>query len=48
MKWNEYKAKKMENPKFKQTYDELEVEYAIMNEILRERFVKNDESQKVY
>lgn len=37
MKWNEYKAKKLENPEFKQAYDELEVEYAIMNEMLRAR-----------
>ena len=37
MKWNEYKAKKLENPVFKQAYDELEVEYAIMNEMLRAR-----------
>lgn len=37
MKWNEYKAKKLENPDFKQAYDELEVEYAIMNEMLRAR-----------
>ena len=37
MKWNEYKAKKLEKPEFKQAYDELEVEYAIMNEMLRAR-----------
>lgn len=37
MKWNDYKAKKLENPAFKQAYDELEVEYAIMNEILSTR-----------
>ena len=37
MKWNEYKAKKLENPEFKQAYEELEVEYAIMNEMLRVR-----------
>ena len=37
MKWNEYKAKKLEKPEFKQAYDELEVEYAIMNEMLKAR-----------
>ena len=37
MKWNEYKAKKLENPEFKQAYDELEIEYTIMNEMLRAR-----------
>lgn len=37
MKWNEYKARKLENPEFKKAYDELEVEYAIMNEMLKAR-----------
>ena len=37
MKWNDYKSQKPENPVFKQAYDELEVEYAIMNEMLRAR-----------
>ena len=37
MKWNEYKAKKLENPEFKKAYEELEVEYAIMNEMLKLR-----------
>ena len=37
MNWNEYKANKLENPEFKQAYDELEVEYAIMNEMLKAR-----------
>ena len=37
MKWNEYKAQKLGNPEFKQAYDELEVEYAIMNEMLKAR-----------
>ena len=37
MKWNEYKTQKLNNPAFKQAYDELEVEYAIMNEMLRAR-----------
>ena len=37
MKWNEYKTQKLNNPAFKQAYDELEVEYAIMNEMLKAR-----------
>lgn len=37
MKWDEYKQKKLQNPEFKQAYDELEVEYAIMNEMLKLR-----------
>ena len=37
MNWNEYKAQKLENPAFKQAYAELEVEYAIMNEMLKAR-----------
>ena len=37
MKWNEYKEKKLANPEFKQAYDELEIEYTIMNEMLRAR-----------
>lgn len=37
MKWDEYKQKKLQNPEFKQAYDELEVEYVIMNEMLRLR-----------
>lgn len=37
MKWNEYKTQKLNNPAFKQAYNELEVEYAIMNEMLKAR-----------
>ena len=37
MKWEEYKQRKLENPEFKQAYEELEVEYAIMEEMLRLR-----------
>lgn len=37
MKWDEYKQKKFQNPEFKQAYEELEVEYAIMNEMLKLR-----------
>ena len=37
MKWDEYKQKKLQNPEFKQAYEELEVEYAIMNEMLKLR-----------
>ena len=37
MKWNEYKVKKLKNPEFKKEYEELEVEYAIMKEMLKAR-----------
>ena len=37
MKWENYKQKKLENPEFKKAYEELEVEYAIMDEMLRLR-----------
>lgn len=37
MKWDEYKQQKLQNPEFKQAYEELEVEYAIMNEMLKLR-----------
>ena len=34
MKWQEYKQKKLENPKFKQAYDELEEEFSELNKKL--------------
>lgn len=34
MEWKEYRDKKMQEPEFKQAYAELEVEYALRNEIL--------------
>ena len=34
MKWQDYKQKKLEDPKFKQEYDKLESEYSAMNEKL--------------
>lgn len=37
MKWDEYKQKKLQNPEFKRAYEDLEVEYAIMNEMLKLR-----------
>lgn len=37
IKWREYRDRKLQEPQFKQAYDELEVEYAIMNEMLRLR-----------
>ena len=37
MKWEDYKQKKLKNPEFKKAYEELEVEYAIMDEMLRLR-----------
>lgn len=39
MKWEEYKQRKLENPEFKKAYEELEVEYAIMDEMLKLRKV---------
>ena len=37
IKWKEYRDRKLQEPKFKQAYDDLEVEYAIRNEILKAR-----------
>lgn len=37
IKWKEYRDRKLQEPEFKQAYDELEVEYAIMNEMLKLR-----------
>ena len=37
IKWKEYRDRKLQEPEFKQAYDELEVEYSIMNEILKAR-----------
>lgn len=37
IKWREYRDKKLQKPEFKQAYEELEVEYAIMNEMLKLR-----------
>ena len=34
MNWNDYKAEKLKNPKFKQAYDELEEEFNFLNEKL--------------
>ena len=31
MKWQDYKQKKLEDPKFKQEYDKLESEYFALN-----------------
>ena len=35
IKWQDYRDRKLQNPEFKQAYDELEVEYSIRNEILK-------------
>jgi DNA-binding XRE family transcriptional regulator len=35
IKWQEYRNKKLQDPEFKQAYDELEVEYSIRNAILK-------------
>lgn len=37
MNWFDYRDKKLQNEEFKKAYDELEVEYAIMNAILQAR-----------
>ena len=42
MKWQDYKQKKLENPKFKQAYDELEEEYFALNKKL-----SSEESKKI-
>jgi len=49
MKWQEYKQKKLENPKFKQAYDELEEEFSNLNEKLTaEQSKEKIYSTKVY
>jgi len=49
MKWQEYKQKKLENPKFKQAYDELEEEFSNLNEKLTaEQSKEKIYSAKVY
>ena len=40
MKWEDYKQKKLENPEFKKAYEELEVAYTFLNEILRLKLEK--------
>ena len=35
IKWKEYRDRKLQESKFKQAYDELEVEYSIRNAILK-------------
>lgn len=37
IKWKEYRDRKLQEPEFKQVYEDLEVEYAIMNEMLKLR-----------
>lgn len=37
IKWKDYRDRKLKEPEFKQAYEELEVEYAIRNEILKAR-----------
>ena len=37
IKWKEYRDRKLQEPEFKQAYEDLEVEYAIRNEILKAR-----------
>ena len=37
IKWKEYRDRKLQEPQFKQAYEDLEVEYAIMNEMLKLR-----------
>ena len=35
--WKEYRDKKLQDPSFKEAYDELETEYLIMREMLKSR-----------
>jgi len=37
IKWKEYRDRKLQEPEFKQAYEDLEVEYTIMNEMLKLR-----------
>lgn len=37
LKWEDYRDKKLKDAEFKKAYDELEVEYSIMREILKLR-----------
>ena len=37
LKWGDYRDEKLKDPEFKKAYDELEVEYSIMREILKLR-----------
>ena len=37
IKWKEYRDRRLQELEFKQAYEELEVEYAIMNEMLKLR-----------
>lgn len=37
IKWKEYRDRKLQEPEFKQAYEDLEVEYAIMNKMLKLR-----------
>lgn len=49
MKWQEYKQKKLENPKFKHEYDELEEEFSELDEKLSaEHFKDKNYSAKFY
>lgn len=37
LKWQDYRDKKLQDAEFKKAYDELEVEYSIMREMLKLR-----------
>lgn len=37
IKWKDYRDRKLQESEFKQAYEDLEVEYAIRNEILKAR-----------
>lgn len=37
IKWKNYRDRRLQEPEFKQAYDDLEVEYSIRNEILKAR-----------
>ena len=44
MKWQDYKQKKLENPKFKQAYDELEEEFSALDK----KFTEEQAEEKIF
>ena len=44
MKWQDYKQKKLENPKFKQAYDELEKEFSSLDK----KLTKEQAEEKIF
>ena len=44
LKWQNYKQKKLENPKFKQAYDELEEEFSALDK----KFTEEQSEEKIF